>query len=282
MLHHPAKLSLSLVCVAAVFSLTSCSSGPQPPQPGTSAYEWAAAKETFRQGDYAKTGDHLAAVFKSDNELTAKAYPWYLILNSGMAQGYSDFADNQEAGAKATRSNPTPFRKRTSTARAAGAAASMQFVEAFHKFLATNKDATLALAFEYPAGTAAEPSSMEKIAKGMPLQDSELESTQKALLQRGVQLSLCKVLGTGNDSAKALEIFKKGDVTVPRDAFLLAMASSLSEQAELFGPKKLDQPNRIKMLSGEAMEALKLVPESKQTKELSTKIQANLKKLKLT
>ena len=44
-----AAIGLSIVALVAVG--TSCQSGPQPPQPGTPAFFWAAAGETYRAGD---------------------------------------------------------------------------------------------------------------------------------------------------------------------------------------------------------------------------------------
>ena len=55
----------------------------------------------------------------------------------------------------------------------------------------------------------------------------------------------------------------------------------LHEEAQLFGPTKLDQPARVKMLCGEAIEALDSMAPSKPVKELRSKIQGTLKKSKL-
>ena len=52
---------------------TSCSSGPQPPQPGTPAFFWAAAKETYRAGDFLKTSENLQRILATDNEFSARA-----------------------------------------------------------------------------------------------------------------------------------------------------------------------------------------------------------------
>ena len=59
---------------------------------------------------------------------------------------------------------------------------------------------------------------------------------------------------------------KTGEFQVPRDTFLLAAVKSLQEQSELFTGTKLDQPNRLKMMSQEALKALAAVPQSKETK----------------
>jgi hypothetical protein len=64
--------------------------------------------------------------------------------------------------------------------------------------------------------------------------------------------------------------------------FLLAVANGLYGVSEMFGPKKLDQPHRIKVLYDEATKALNLIPDNKDAKDLSKKIIDNRKKNKLS
>ena len=104
-----------------------CSSGPQLPQPGTPAFYWAAAKETYRAGDFAKTSENLQRILVSENEFSARARAWDAVISSGLAQGYMELADTWEAGARHNRPNPTPFRKQVSTLRALANAAAIQF-----------------------------------------------------------------------------------------------------------------------------------------------------------
>jgi hypothetical protein len=100
------------------------------------------------------------------------------------------------------------------------------------------------------------------------------------MLQRGVLLSACRAVGATEDAAKAQEAFKSAQS--PRETFLLGMADLLYEQALLFGPTRLDQPNRLKMLCNEANQALATVTPSKNTKELGNKIEKTLKKVRTT
>ena len=86
----------------------------------------------------------------------------------------------------------------------------------------------------------------------------------------------------GDDTAKALEIFKQPDAKIDRSVFLTVTARALFEQADLFSPKKLDRPDRIAMLLKEAEEALSSVPDNKETKDLMAKIAKLRKTLKTT
>ena len=67
-------VSIALSIVGLLAAGTSCSSGPQPPQPGSPAFFWAAAKETYRAGDFLKTSENLQRILVTDNEYTARAH----------------------------------------------------------------------------------------------------------------------------------------------------------------------------------------------------------------
>lgn len=106
----------------------------------------------------------------------------------------------------------------------------------------------------------------------MLFRDADIEALHKAMVQRGVLLSVVQAVGAEDDAAKALEIFKKGDVKIARPVFLLAVAKALTEQADLFSRTKLDQPNRLALLCDEAEEALKSIPATEETKDLTARI----------
>jgi hypothetical protein len=261
---------------------TSCSSGPQPPQPGTPAFFWAAAKETWRAGDFLKTSENLQRIMATDNEYTARARAWDTAISAGITQAYIELADAWEAGARANRANPTPFRKQVSTLRSLASAMAIQYTEDLHKVVEADKDPNILLAFAFPAGAAAQPAGLKRIAGGILVQDSERELLESAMLQRGVLMSVCAATGSPDDAAATQEKLKTGEFRVPRDTFILASAKSLQEQSDLFTYTKLDQPNRLKLMSQEALKALGAVPQNKETKSLTDKIQARLKKARLT
>jgi hypothetical protein len=264
-------LSVS-IAVGFVLIAAGCSSGPQPPQPGTPAFLWSAAKTTYAAGDFLKASDNLSQLVKSDSEFTARAEPWSMMISAGIAQAYMDLADNFEEGARANRANPTPFRRQVTVFRSQASAMVMQYAETVHKFLGENKSDSIALEFGYPTGNAALPVQLERVAKGMIIPDADAESLQTAMMQRGVLLSALRAVGAADDTAKGLAVFKAGDVKATRPVFLTATARALVEETDLFIPRKLDQPTRTTMLCDEAEAALKSIPETKETKELMGRI----------
>src|ERR1035438_648274 len=140
--------ALALSIVGLVAAATSCSSGPQLPQPGTPAFYWAAAKETYRAGDFVRTSENLQRILVSENEYSARARAWDAAISSRLAQGYIELAEAWEAGARSNRLNPTPFRKQVSALRAVASASAIQFTEDIHRVVEGNKDPKILLALD--------------------------------------------------------------------------------------------------------------------------------------
>ena len=190
-------------------------------------------------------------------------------------------ADVYEAGARANRANPTPFRKEVSALRSLASATAIQYTEDMHNLDAI-KDAEIPLAFPFPAGSAAQPAALKRISGGIIIQDTERDMLLTAMLQRGVVLSACAAVGSADDTAAAQEKLKGGESKVARDTFLLAQVRSMQSESDLFTGTKLDQPARLKMMSQEALEVLKALPSGKETKQLDEKIHARMKKANIT
>lgn len=268
------------VAVVAAVLLSACSSAPPTPQRGTPAFYWSAAKETFATGDFLKTSDHLEQIGRSENEFSARALPWRLVITSGLAGGFADLADSFEAGARVNKTNSTPFRRHVSEFRSRADRQALQFAETFQGFLKSSKDDKVTLAFAYPSGSLTPVAQLSKASTGILLAPPDLEDAQKRALERAIVRTTCLAVGAPEDTAKAQALFKAGSVEIPRAAFVTTMAGALHEEARIYAPGKLDQPDRLKTFCNLALEALKSVPASAESKALMTKIQATLKRSK--
>jgi len=65
-----------------------CSSGPPRPQPGSAAFLWAEAKQSYRIGDFLRTDNILLGLSGADNAYAADARVWQLIVSAGLTQGF--------------------------------------------------------------------------------------------------------------------------------------------------------------------------------------------------
>jgi hypothetical protein len=272
---------IAAVCavVAVNLILYSCASGPRPPEKGTPAFYWLAAKESYAAGDYLKTIDNLEQVVTTENEHAAQAMPWLLVLTSGMTRGYMEISDQFETGARINKADPASFRRQMSQNRNAAARMSLSFAEKFAEFQKST-DEHVVLAFDFPGGSAAPVGALAKLGAGMLASPAEVESAVKTALTRSVLLEICATAGSPEDPARARELFKTGEVRIPRAQFVQAMASAMHDSALMYGRNKLDDPNKLTIFCTRAEEALKGIPESKESKELLQKIQGTIKKSK--
>jgi hypothetical protein len=265
--------------ISALVILLSCSFQPAGPKPGTPAFFWGAAKETFAAGDYSKTLDHLDNLLTTENEYTARALPWYLVLSSGTANGYIEMDKAYDAGAHATRADPSSFRRQTVEYRKAGGQMALRFAEKYSGLGKLPGD-SVALVFGYPRGSVGEVAQLSKVYMGMMPLAADIEAIQKRTIEKNVLQAACEAAGAPNDSAKAQALLSAPDAKVPLATFQLAMAGALHKSAELYSRDKLDDPRKMENLCQMAQGALKGVPDSKTVKELTTKIQNTLKKAK--
>lgn len=272
--------SISFLAIFVILVATSCSTGPPAPKMGTPPFYWGAAGETFAKADYLKAADHLEQLVKTDNEYTQRALPWRLVLTAGMAKSQAELADIFEAGSRANRGNPTPFRRQMIELRTMAGRRALQFAETFLKFTKGDHTQDIPLDFVFPTGNANKPLEIEKIGNGAPPSETQVESVRRRSIERGVLLATCEAVGAPEDVAKAQSIFKAGNVKVPHDVFALAMVKYLHEQAQLFTRSKLDQPERLELFCNEALETLKTIKPSKETKDLTAKIEKTLKSAK--
>jgi hypothetical protein len=173
--------------------------------------------------------------------------------------------------------SPTQFRRQMSDYRTYASRLSLQFAQVLLDFQKNNKDAEILLDFKCPVGSAVPSPQVAKIGAGDMPTPAVMDDLRRQHLQTGILLATCRAVGHPEDSAKTQEIFRTAPVKVPRGTFMLAMANALQEQSEIFGHTKLDMPDRLKMYNANALDTLKTVPESEQTKKLAAKIQKSLK-----
>lgn len=272
---------ITALLMIALFGFTSCSTAPRGPQPGTSAFYWQAATETFAARDYLKTVEHLGRLTRSESEFTPRALPWRLVLTAGLSKAYYDLGEEFDSGAKANIFKPMPLRRVMSDYRTLAERRAMEFGEAFMQFEKALKDQqTVALEFPFPTSDVAEIQDLKKIRAGSLLPEATMAVVERKMIERSVTQVACAAVGAPGDTAKAQALFQAGPVQAPREVFILAMVSNLHDQARVFVRTKLDKPDRLKLFADEAFGALKLIKENKQTRDLTAKFQKLLQESK--
>jgi hypothetical protein len=278
------RVRSAVITAGAVIGLITCGcsgggsgSSSSAPRPGTIGHAWLTAGESYKKGDHAKAMEYLSRVASNQNEYRDKARVWLMVVSAGVAEGNIELANAYEMGSKLNKGMSSDYRKRMFDSRNVANTATLQFAEAAHEFIEQNKDAKVVLDFPFPAGSAAEPVQLAKINKGFNIQEADNAAASQAVAQRGVVKTAAALAGSPDDPSKAAASFQNP----PHDAFYMALADALYRKADLYSNRKLDMPKRGNVLCKVALEALALVPESKDKKALETKIKDEMKKHKI-
>ena len=148
------RVAAAVSAALSLVSFTACSTAPtQSANSRTPAFYWSAAAETFAAGNYAKTADHLQRLVESDNEYTARAIPWYLVVTSGMARGYTELADRYATGARFNRANALALNRTASQYRTSAGGLALRFAQDVDR-LQRGPLGKVPLAFPMPKGSA--------------------------------------------------------------------------------------------------------------------------------
>jgi hypothetical protein len=238
----------ALVVLVALVALTSCSTTPVATATvaKTPEFYWSAARETYTAGDYIKTADHLDHLIDNQNEYTARAIPWSLVLTSGMAAGYMELADAYKAGARLNKPKALDFHRKAMDYRTMASPLALRFAQNVEKL--EQLSGSITLAFPLPNGNAAEPALMKQIARGTEISAGDAVTVQWLAIQRNVLLTTCLAAGSPNDAARTLEILGHASSITPRATFNKAIAAMLDREAGLYSRNNLDEPTKMAAL----------------------------------
>ena len=274
----PRMRTLVLPTFATTLLLIGCSADKKSaaaPKPGTLAHSWFTANEAWKAGDYDKAVQHLARLAVTQSEYRERARQWVIVAAGGVADGYRELADAYEAGSLASRQLNLEYRRKMIQTRDAANNAAMLYAETIHDFLNKEKDLRLKLDVDFPTGSAAEPSQLARISKGLPVQAADHEAAKTAMARRGVvRFATALAAADGN-----IETAKQQFAAPPREVALAAVASHLLGLSDMYRNKKMDMPKRGNALCKEAEQTIALIPGgSKEKKVLETKLKEELKR----
>ncbi len=266
--------------MAGSLLVAGCSSGPPPITPGSPAFFWAVARESYRTGDLLKANTTLLELAQGESEFAARARTWHLVLSAGIAQGAWELADAYQAGSQIT---PARFRNEAAMLRSLAANTALEFTQAVRdrceEESTEGAEETVLLAFGFPPGSADRPAGLDKISGGVWIGDAEREALERAMLERGVVRAVSTIIGRPEDTVKAAAVFLAQEVRIPRETYLYGVARLLFEESGLFDAKHLSRPDRLAVMYRETLEALHSIPETADTQALADKVQAALKGL---
>jgi hypothetical protein len=237
------SVSIVLSVALGVSGLTSCA-GPAASRAGTSEFYWSAALETYAAGDYPKTADHLERLIGDDGIYRTRAIPFYLVLTSGMADGYMQLADQYTAGARVNKSKALAFRLKAAEYRNTASRLALRFAQSVDKIDLVPLG-RMPLAFPLPGGNAAPPAVFLQIGGGIELSPADAATAEWLTIQRAVLMTACLAAGAPNDVAKTEIILRAPAAATTRDTFGKAIAQMLKTESSMYSRDKLDEPEKL-------------------------------------
>lgn len=271
------------VVIAAVIVAACSSQGPKKPQPGTPEFKWLSAKDAFQKGDMERANQLLSELSTRENPYQAQARPIALALTHGLAHAYMNLADKYAAGAKKSRAGSAALYRLVNDYRGRAISAGMNYAEIARSFVAAAPASDVTIAFPLPGGATVEPPQYRKIDMGLPLQPAEIGAAERHVVMMEVARSFQRSMGALNEPEKAQALYQNGEAKVPATTYMLALGEGLYETGGMFGPKKLNQPNRVTaVLYEEALKALDAVKGNKDADTLVKKVKDAQKSIKET
>jgi len=266
-----------LSCLSFGLVLTSCSTGSNKAQPGTPAFYWQAAGETFATRDYLKTTEHLRRIIRTENEYTARALPYRLVVSGGLAQAYLDLADDFRQGLKTYQTPPALLRKLMSDYRTIAETRSLEFAETFIQFMKAPKEQTVLLDFPFPAANMTEIAERKQIQGGLQPSTDAMTSVERRMIERSVAEAAAAAVGAAGDVARAQPAFQAGKAQVPREVFMEAVLKDLYNQTELFSRELMNKPDRLQVFADQGLAALKTMEDNAANKEMANNFEMLVK-----
>jgi len=276
-----AKAWMVLATFLVVSSVACGPAAPPPPAPGTPEFNWLRAQEAYKVGDYDRAADLLVEVAESTSELAGKAQPWALVTSLGLARAYMELADKLNEGADRNRKDPAAFRRVANEYKVKARTTAWQYARVAYRFINANKDKEVTLGMTLPEASFDDPVQYKKLAVGQMIPEGEILAMQREVVRREIMRAGAQAVNQPKDPAKARAAFEAGEAKIAGPVFLFAVANGLYDVAEMFGPKKLDQPHRLKDVYDSAEAALALIKDNKDARELMKKVAAARKKMKV-
>lgn len=247
--------------LALILTLLICGcSGPKGPARGSPEWLYQAARDSFVAGDWEKTADHLEKIERAgDNPFVQRARAWRAILTAGVASGHLELAQAYGDGWTYARANKTAFlRQKTDHLKEARRHA-INILEALDGLTKGLSDQPVVLEFPFPKGSAGQVTELEKVYKGLSIEEALQATAQEKSVNRGIVRAVSSVLASADDAAGAQKALQSGRAEVPPARFLLAIGTNVEKLSPIFDRKGLNELDELKILRERALDTTKRV-----------------------
>ncbi len=269
--------------LALVLALWLCAcSGPKGPVQGSPGWLYQAARDSYVAGDWEKATDHLRKIERAgSNPFVQRAQTWRALVSAGMAAGHLEVAQAYADGSISARTNKNAFLRQKSEHLKEARRHTISLLEALDGLAKGGTDKPLLLEFPFPKGSAGQVPELDRVYKGMPVDNATSAAAAEKTVSRGIVRAVSSVLTSPDDSAGAQKALQAGKAEVPPAKFLLAMAGNMDKLSPIFDRKGLNESEELKVLQERTLDATKRVLDLKPDATMETaakKLQENIEK----
>lgn len=279
------QVGKSLAILIFLSLLPSCSKGPETATKGGPEWNFQAAQESFRRGEYENTEQNLEKVENvAGNPYQARAAVWHMVMETGYVTGYAELIDAYDKGGLRAGAKKLDYLRLKQADLTEAKRHGLHLLEAYPHFeqsVLEKGSANVVLEAPFPQGSALAVPDLERVYKGMWMVDDARALMHQAVLKRGMIRGFSAAITSADDSPGAQKVMEKGTAQIPTAKFVLAMGQSFAKTAPLFGPKMLNETDKEKLFWEKAQactaKVLELKPDAATEKE-AKKLKADVDK----
>jgi hypothetical protein len=259
---HPSTAYIRRLIVPGLLSLiliASCSA-PVPPPKGV-AYEFDAAKDMFKKGQYNRALEFAdgASTATPPNEFTERSRVLQVVIYSGLVNGYTELVDAYGEGTEKTK-NPQ-FQGEFSRLRhdylQYGSRAALGLGEVAQRITegdTVSKEYTLEAPYPSAEGPV-EVEQLKHVMEGAWIEPEDQEAAATDAQRKGIDDALAGLFG--GDRAKARAAMEAGPVKIDGADFAIYLGGQVLHGAKLFDLKHMRDLQKMRVLCNVADQAAK-------------------------
>jgi hypothetical protein len=253
---------LLVLAVSSILgAVTACISVPE-------GYEdWREVNREYESGDYINTLNYLDDLLRTQNDYTARAAAWKVVILGGMTRSALEIEQACAEGIFRVKSVDTgPYRTCMERFRWRARANTLGLIEALNE-VERNAAAsgTVPLDFPLPKASAGPSPLIGQTRTGAMPVEKVFEPSVARIVDRQILLQVCDLVAT-SEVAAVQDMFKSPPVTIPKETFLVGVAKTLLVAAAVFGEDRLNDAAKRSATLQRATECLQPAIDGRDTK----------------
>jgi hypothetical protein len=256
-----------LVTLLPLLLLVSCNKGPEGPAKGSPEWNYQAAKESFRLGEYEAAEEALSKIENAaGNPFQARAAAWHIAIEVGQVTGYGELIEAYEKGSLKAAGKRLDFLRLKQADMKEAKRHGLHLLDTYLHFEETvlkQSSPSVVLESPFPLGSATPVVDLERVYKGLWMVDDARALMHQAVLKRGMIRGYSAVLTAIDDAPGAQKALEKGRAEIPTAKFLLVLGQTAAKAAPVFGRTMLDETAKEKLFWERAQACATKILESK-------------------